>query len=251
MPSESNPATPNSLGEIDIHLINEGRHEQLWDALGAHVSAEGTHFAVWAPNAQEVQVAGEFNDWTGAAHAMTRLGSSGVWETFVPGVGSGAHYAYMVRGADGEWRAKADPMARFAEVPPATSSRTWASTYAWGDQAWQESRSERQRIDRPMSIYEVHLGSWRRGRSYRDLADELVGYVSDLGFTHVELMPVMQHPFGGSWGGSMDGWPSINQANQLRVGSATPGFALSADVVLTTCASSPDVIFRDGFDGGA
>ena len=206
MPNESHTVSAHGLGEIDIHLINEGRHEQLGDALGAHVSAEGTHFAVWAPNAQEVQVAGEFNDWTGAAHTMTRLGTSGVWEIFVPGVGSGAHYAYMVRGADGEWRAKADPMARFAEVPPATSSRTWASEYEWGDQAWQESKGERQRIDRPMSVYEVHLASWRRGRSYRDLADELVGYVSDLGFTHVELMPVMQHPFGGSWGYHVTGY---------------------------------------------
>ena len=206
----SRPELPAHLGEIDLHLINEGRHEQLWEALGARERVEngvaGVAFAVWAPNAQEVQVAGDFNDWTGAAHALTPLASSGVWEIFVPGVGTGAHYVFMIRGADGVWRAKADPLARWAEVPPATSSRVWSSSYAWGDQAWQQSRAERQRADRPMSVYEVHLGSWRRGRSYRDLAEELVGYVADLGFTHVELMPVMQHPFGGSWGYHVTGY---------------------------------------------
>jgi len=209
-PSSPTSSAPAHLGELDLHLINEGRHEQLWQVLGARVTEDdgvaGTAFAVWAPNAQEVQVAGDFNDWTGAQHTMQRLGDSGVWEVFAPGVGSGAHYAFMVRGADGEWRAKADPMARYAEVPPATSSMVWDSAYSWGDQAWQESRAARQGVDAPMSVYEVHLGSWRRGLSYRDLAEELVGYVADLGFTHVELMPVMQHPYGGSWGYHVTGY---------------------------------------------
>ena len=197
-----------TLGEIDLHLINEGRHERLWDVLGAHVRVydsvagpvSGTSFAVWAPNAKGVRLKGDFNSWDGREHPMRSLGVSGVWELFVPGVGSGSHYKYVVLGADDQWREKADPMAFATEVPPATSSTVFESSYTWGDDAWQTARRDGGAHAKPMSTYEVHLASWRRGRSYADLAEELVDYVTETGFTHVELMPVMQHPFGGSWG---------------------------------------------------
>ena len=197
-----------TLGEIDLHLINEGRHEQLWTVLGAHVhtydaptgAVTGTAFAVWAPHAKGVRIKGDFNSWDGREHPMRQLGVSGVWELFVPDVGSGAHYKFVVLGADDEWREKADPMAFHAEVPPATSSVVFESTYTWNDDAWMAERASGAAHEKPMSTYEVHLASWRRGRSYAELADELVPYLQETGFTHVELMPVMQHPFGGSWG---------------------------------------------------
>jgi 1,4-alpha-glucan branching enzyme len=199
-----------SIGELDQHLFNEGRHEQLWQALGARVrhyeGVDGTAFTVWAPHARGVRVEGDFNSWDGREHPMRSLGSSGIWELFVPGVAAGARYKYVILGADGQWQERADPMAASAEVPPATSSVVWESSYTWGDRAWIDARAEREALAAPMSIYEVHLGSWRRGRTYRELAEELVGYVADLGFTHVELMPVMQHPFGGSWGYHVTGY---------------------------------------------
>jgi 1,4-alpha-glucan branching enzyme len=197
-----------TLGEMDLHLIQEGRHEQLWQVLGAHErtfpSAQGeirgTSFAVWAPNARGIRVAGDFNSWNDIGHPMRSLGSSGVWELFVPRIGSGTRYKFNICGDDGVWRAKADPMAQYAETAPATASVVFASTYSWDDEDWMSRRAERTPQDTAMSIYEVHLGSWRRGKGYRDLAEELVGYVRDLGFTHVEFLPVMEHPFGGSWG---------------------------------------------------
>ncbi len=196
-----------TVGEMDLHLINEGRHEQLWDVLGAHVRTydapggpiTGTSFAVWAPHAKGVQLKADFNGWDGRAHPMRQLGVSGVWEIFIPGVGTGTAYKYAVLGADDVWRDKADPLAARTEVPPKTASVVHDSSYAWSDQDWIDKRSGNAH-EQPMSIYEVHLGSWRRDRSYRDLADELVDYVKDLGFTHVELLPVQEHPFGGSWG---------------------------------------------------
>jgi 1,4-alpha-glucan branching enzyme len=208
-----------TLGEIDQHLIGEGRHEALWRVLGAHVhryegwgdapDVTGTAFAVWAPRARAVRVKADFNDWDGREHPMRRLGSSGVWELFVPDVGSGTRYKYQILGVDGVWREKADPMAAYAEVPPLTASIVHDSAYRWGDQEWLDRRaaeSGRGHTDRPMAIYEVHLASWRRDRAYPQLADELVSYVKDLGFTHVEFMPVMQHPFGGSWGYHVTGY---------------------------------------------
>jgi 1,4-alpha-glucan branching enzyme len=203
---------PAGLGELDIHLINEGRHEQLWDVLGSHVryaeggAVLGTHFAVWAPSAMEVQVAGSFNDWDGALARMEQVGSSGVWEIFVPDVDSGAQYKYRIRGADGVWRDKSDPMAFHTQVPPETASVVFESSYTWGDDEWMEERASAPRPDqRPMSVYEVHLGSWRRHQdgsplSYEELAEQLTAYVEEMGFTHVEFLPVMEHPFGGSWG---------------------------------------------------
>ncbi|GAB3424844.1 1,4-alpha-glucan-branching protein [Flindersiella endophytica] len=197
-----------TLGEIDLHLIGEGRHEQLWAALGAHTrrystasgEVTGTSFAVWAPNARGVRVAGDFNYWNGQGHPMRSMGGSGVWELFVPDVGDGACYRFQILGRDGVWRDKADPMAFRAETPPATGSVVFTSAHEWNDSEWMEARPGRQPHAEPMSVYEVHLGSWRQGRSYRDLADELVPYVRAAGFTHVELMPVMEHPFGPSWG---------------------------------------------------
>jgi 1,4-alpha-glucan branching enzyme len=197
-----------TLGEVDLHLIAEGRHEELWTVLGAHVrrydglagEVVGTSFAVWAPNAAGVRVVGDFNHWDGRAHPMRTLGSSGVWELFVPDVGEGTHYKYEVLGRDGVWRQKADPLAQRTERPPATASVVTTSTYEWGDRSWLDDRAARDALTSPMSIYEVHLGSWRQGLDYRSLAEELVGYVQDIGFTHVELLPVAEHPFGGSWG---------------------------------------------------
>ncbi|MDQ6936082.1 MAG: alpha-amylase family glycosyl hydrolase, partial [Actinomycetota bacterium] len=197
-----------TLGEVDLHLINEGRHEQLWQVLGAHVrhypsptgDVDGTSFAVWAPHARGVRLEGDFNQWDGREHPMRQLGSSGVWELFLPGVAPGARYKFLVLGADDQWREKADPMAFHTQVPPATSSVVYESRHTWTDQAWMAVRASRRPDRRPMSVYEVHLGSWRRGLSYDELADQLASYVIDMGFTHVELLPVMEHPYGGSWG---------------------------------------------------
>jgi 1,4-alpha-glucan branching enzyme len=195
---------PPTLGEVDQHLIGEGRHHRLWERLGAHPmtleGVAGTAFAVWAPNARSVRVVGDFNGWDGRLHPMRVLGSSGVWELFVPGIGPGAKYKYELLGADGGLVLKADPLAFGTERPPATASVVTVSDYRWGDEEWMAGRGERQRPDSRISVYEVHLGSWRRGLSYRQLAEELPDYVADLGFTHVELMPVAEHPFAGSWG---------------------------------------------------
>ncbi len=197
-----------TLGDIDMHLIAEGRHEQLWDVLGAHVrsyetpggTVAGTSFAVWAPNARGVRIAGDFNWWDGVALPMRALGSTGVWELFVPGVGSGAHYKLHVLGADDRWREKADPFAFATEVPPGWASVVFESTHEWQDSEWLAARSRTRWDAAPMSIYEVHLASWRQGRSYAQLAQELVDYVVEQGFTHVEFLPLAEHPFGGSWG---------------------------------------------------
>ncbi|NCT90676.1 1,4-alpha-glucan branching protein GlgB [Cellulomonas sp. APG4] len=197
-----------TLGEVDLHLISEGRHEELWKVLGANLRSypgtlgevQGTSFAVWAPNARAVRVVGDFNHWQGSAHAMRSLGSTGVWELFVPDVGAGARYKFEILTRDGSWRQKADPLARGTEVPPATASVVVDSHHTWGDDEWLRARAARDPHHGPMSVYEVHLGSWRPGLGYRELADELTQYVTELGFTHVELLPVAEHPFGGSWG---------------------------------------------------
>ncbi|RDH13791.1 1,4-alpha-glucan branching protein GlgB [Tsukamurella pulmonis] len=197
-----------TIGELDQHLISEGRHERLWDVLGAHLRSyttpggevTGTSFAVWAPNAHGVTVIGDFEYWAGESYPMRTLGSSGVWEVFVPGVPDGAAYKYRIFTAAGGTVEKADPMARRTEVPPATASIVTHSTHQWRDAAWIAERAKQVPTDRPMSTYEVHLGSWRQGLSYLDLAHELADYVTETGFTHIELLPVAEHPFGGSWG---------------------------------------------------
>ena len=197
-----------TLGEMDVYLLGEGRHERLWEVLGSHVrryetprgTVEGVSFAVWAPNARGVKVTGDFDYWQARAYPMRSLGSSGVWEIFIPGVQVGSRYKFHVLGADGEWREKSDPLAFQTEVPPANASIVTESRHDWADDEWMTGRAQGGWHERPMSIYEVHAGSWRQGLTYRELADELVDYAVGAGFTHLEFMPLAEHPFGGSWG---------------------------------------------------
>ena len=190
-----------TLGELDLHLIGEGRHEKLWKVLGAQPRGTGVGFAVWAPSAQGVQVVGDFAGWGPYdGWPMRSLGSSGVWELYIPNAHVGTRYKYKILGRDGVWREHADPLAQHTEVPPATASVVFESSHEWGDEAWMRERATKQWHQEPMSAYEVHLGSWRPGLSYVELATQLVEYVVDAGFTHVELMPVMEHPYGPSWG---------------------------------------------------
>ncbi|MEV6435885.1 1,4-alpha-glucan branching enzyme [Streptomyces anulatus] len=199
-----------AIGELDLHLIGEGRHEELWRALGAepmeHQGVAGTRFTLWAPNARGVRITGDFNYWDGTGFPMRSLGSTGVWELFLPGVGEGALYKYDICRPDGSHTVRADPMARRTEVPPATASIVTASHHAWQDADWMAHRGDRPVHEAPFSVYEVHLSSWRPGLTYRQLAEQLPAYVKDLGFTHVELMPVSEHPFGGSWGYQVTGF---------------------------------------------
>jgi 1,4-alpha-glucan branching enzyme len=206
-----------TLGDLDIHLAMEGRHEELYERLGAHVreidGAVGTAFAVWAPNARSVSVVGDFNSWDGRLNPMRTLGSSGIWELFIPGVGDGQKYKYEIRAQDGRLRIKADPVAFATEVPPANASVIHDYRHEWSDDEWLQQRAQKDWLREPVSIYEVHLASWRRNPlednrplNYLELADELADYANDLGFTHVELMPVMEHPFSGSWGYQVTGY---------------------------------------------
>jgi 1,4-alpha-glucan branching enzyme len=197
-----------TLGEMDLHLFNEGRHERLWEILGAHPrtfttpdgEVDGVSFAVWAPNAKGVSLIGEFNRWDGNEAQLRVLGSSGVWELFWPGFSVGGLYKFRVHGADGVITDRADPFAFAAEVPPQTASKVTTSDYVWRDEEWMTRRAKKNPVFEPMSTYEVHLASWRPGLSYRQLASELTEYVVSQGFTHVEMLPVAEHPFGGSWG---------------------------------------------------
>ena len=208
-----------TVGELDLHLIGEGRHRDLWRVLGAHCriheDVAGTSFAVWAPNAASVRVVGDFNAWDGRIHPMRSLGSSGTWEIFLPGVGHGAYYKFEILTRDGYLTLKADPLAFATDVPPGTASIVTRSMYQWSDHDLATRSKGRAKPDQnrgdwlaqPISIYEVHLASWKRRPtdanrclSYRELAADLPDYVAGMGFTHVELMPVAEHPFGGSWG---------------------------------------------------
>ena len=202
----------SALGELDLHLIGEGSHHQLYERLGAHPrergDAVGVEFAVWAPNARRVSVVGDFNDWDGRRHVMRRHPSAGIWDIFVPGAAVGARYKFEILDTGGALLPlKADPFAFLCEQPPATASVVFSSEFDWSDGDWMAARAQSLAFDRPVSIYEVHAGSWRRRPHegdrwlrYTELADELVEYVAAAGFTHVELMPVSEHPFGGSWG---------------------------------------------------
>lgn len=196
----------SSLGELDLYLIAEGRHEQLWKALGAQVKRDGsgallgTAFSVWAPNAQAVSLIGDHNYWDRNSHQMHRIGSSGIWEIFVADIGAGTKYKFAVCGIDGRWVDHADPMARATEIPPLTASVVEESTYQWNDGNWIEQRSNFQSWRSAVSVYEVHLGSWKIGLTYVELATELVAYIQQQGFTHVEFLPVTEHPYGPSWG---------------------------------------------------
>lgn len=195
-----------TLGSLDLHLISEGRHERLWDVLGANLKSyaselgeiTGTAFAVWAPNAEGVSVVGDFCGWNAAQYPMRSLGSTGIWEVFIPGVGAGERYKFAIQTKDGHRIDKADPMARRTLAPPETASVIEESTYEWKDADWIDSRSTDLNV--PMSVYEVHVGSWKQGSNYNNLREELIPYLQEHGYTHVELMPVAEHPFGGSWG---------------------------------------------------
>ena len=200
------------LGEVDIYLFNEGTHYDIHKKLGAHVKVigdvPGVHFAVWAPSAQRVSVVGDFNNWDGRVHQMRKLVPSGVWEIFLPGVHEGAHYKFEIRGAHGDVFLKTDPYAFFAQHGVETGCMVFdLGRYQWNDEEWMQTRPRIDSYNSPMSIYEVHIGSWQRipedgnrPLSYRELGDRLIPYVKEMGFTHIELMPVMEHPFDGSWG---------------------------------------------------
>jgi 1,4-alpha-glucan branching enzyme len=206
------------MGDVDLHLHGEGNHLRLWERLGSRLmtidGVAGAYFAVWAPNAGRVSVVGDWNRWDGRAHPMRVLFPNGIWELFIPGVEPGSPYKYEIRSrAHGTVFLKTDPCARYFEVPPATAAVVWdPDRYEWRDQEWMARRADAAGwMERPMSVYEVHLGSWRhhpdgRPYSYRDLARELVEYVAGMGFTHIELMPVLEHPFTGSWGYQVTGF---------------------------------------------
>ena len=206
------------LTDQDLYLFNEGSHTRLYGKLGAHLHTEdgvpGTHFAVWAPGARQVFVMGDFNGWNKQRHPLQVRGQSGIWEIFIPGVGHGAHYKYHIISRYQSYRVdKADPFGFFHEVPPQTASIVWNLDYRWHDQEWMEGRRDRQQLSSPISIYEVHLGSWRRmpeekyrSLYYRELAEPLARYVREIGFTHVEFMPLTEHPFFGSWGYQTTGY---------------------------------------------
>ncbi|HUG54914.1 MAG TPA: 1,4-alpha-glucan branching enzyme, partial [Vicinamibacteria bacterium] len=200
------------FGEQDLHLFNEGTHGRVYRRLGAHLAKvdgkDGVAFAVWAPNARTVSVIGDFNGWSKDGHELRPLAGSGIWHGFVPGLGRGTVYKYHVRSrVTGHEVDKADPYAFHAETPPRTGSVVWDLDYQWSDGDWMRERKGGQTLGSPMSIYEVHFGSWRRlpgegnrSLSYREAAPLLADYVHHMGFTHVEFLPLMEHPFYGSWG---------------------------------------------------
>ena len=212
------------LSDHDLYLFNEGSHFRLDEKFGAHAlranNVDGTYFAVWAPNAERVSVFGNFNDWNISSHPLRSRGDSGIWEGFYQGIGRGDLYKYHIDSHINGYRVdKTDPFSIFNEVPPKTASIVWDLNYTWNDQEWIDRRPERNGLDKPMAIYEIHLGSWRRrpeegnrSLSYRELAEELPQYLSQLGFTHVEFLPIMDHPFFGSWGYQTTGYfaPSGN-----------------------------------------
>jgi 1,4-alpha-glucan branching enzyme len=222
-----------TLGELDLHLIGEGRHERIYELLGSHPREHegiaGAAFAVWAPSARAVSVVGDFNSWDGRLHAMRSLGSSGVWELFLPDAAPGARYKYEILTQARELLLKADPYAQETERPPQTASVIHRRRHVWApaEEEWLARRRDSPPWERPVSIYEVHLGSWRRDPaaperplSYLELADELGAYAADMGFTHVELLPVMAHPFEGSWGYQVTGYyaptPRYGSPDELR-----------------------------------
>jgi 1,4-alpha-glucan branching enzyme len=225
MIQKKSPSAPVSieqtslLTDLDIFLFKEGSHSRLYEKLGAHVvrsgETDGVHFAVWAPNAERVSVVGEFNRWDSQSHPLrARHDSSGIWEGFVPGVSHGSSYKYHIESRYHGYRVdKGDPFAFYWEAPPATASRIWDLSYQWQDGEWMQRRHAANALAAPMSIYEVHLGSWRRvpeagnrSLTYREMAEPLAQYVGEMGFTHVELMPVTEHPFYGSWGYQTTGY---------------------------------------------
>jgi len=199
------------IGDLDLHLVGEGRHERVYEKLGAHVTDDGVAFAVWAPNATKVSVVGEWNDWDGRADPLTQRGVSGIWDGVVADAREGQLYRYELTTREGWLLLKSDPYAFATEKPPGNASRIFRARHEWSDDAWLDRRAKAEPHAEPVSIYEVHLGSWRRTPdgeplSYADLADQLGAYATDLGFTHVELLPVMEHPYSGSWGYQVTGY---------------------------------------------
>jgi 1,4-alpha-glucan branching enzyme len=196
----------SNLGELDFYLISEGRHERLWEALGAHVKRDetgallGTAFSVWAPNAQAVSLVSDHNYWDRNTHPMVRIGSTGIWEVFIPDLGPNTCYKFAICTAHGRWVDHADPMARATEHPPHTASVVTESNYSWSDGEWLNKRRQFQPWRSPVSVYEVHAGSWRPGLSYAQMAEELTTYVKEQNFTHVEFLPITEHPYAPSWG---------------------------------------------------
>ncbi len=201
---------PPTLGEMDLYLLGEGSDQRIYEKLGAHVTnisgVSGTRFAVWAPNASRVSVVGEFNNWDGRCHVMRLHPGNGIWEIFVPAADAGMRYKLEINDSKGRLLPlKSDPYGKFHEAPPGNASIIYASDYQWSDSSWMAERHAAPRLDQPISIYEIHPGSWRRHEDgtylgWRELADQLVGYVSEMGFTHIELLPISEHPFDGSWG---------------------------------------------------
>ncbi len=200
------------LSELDLHLFNEGNHDQIYDRLGAHITTQegisGVHFAVWAPNAKSISVVGNFNGWKPQQHPLSKIGDSGIWAIFVPGLNQGELYKYHVTDFHGHIVLKSDPYGFFSELPPRNASVVFdINQYQWNDQDWLQRRKEINHAEAPISVYELHLGSWRQDSqrengwmNYRDLAPQIVEYCQQLGFTHIELMPISEHPYTGSWG---------------------------------------------------
>ena len=199
-----------TVGDIDLYLFGEGRHEQMWSVFGSHYrpheGVAGTSFSVWAPHAVAARVVGDFNSWHGVGHSMRRLDENGVWELFVPGLEPGSTYKFELLTQSHEWVTRADPMARYTEVPPATGSKVGKTEYEWTDAAWLAERASKDPHNSPLSVYEMHVGSWRPGLDYREIADQLIEHMQATGFTHVEFMPLAEHPFGGSWGYQVTGY---------------------------------------------
>jgi len=201
---------PSLLGDLDLYLMGQGSHRDIFRKLGAHptssLGVKGTFFVIWAPNASRVSVIGEFNHWDGRCNVMRLHPANGLWEIFIPGIGQGEYYKFELLDKQGELLPlKSDPMGQFHEAPPGNASVVYQSHYKWQDADWTADKSPVPKMTQAVSIYEVHLGSWRRGEdnrflTYKELADDLVAYVQQMNFTHVELMPVTEHPFDGSWG---------------------------------------------------
>lgn len=209
------PKNNNYPGDYDRYLFHQGRHYESYEFLGSHITEEngtkGVRFTVWAPNAEEISVIGDFNDWNKQSNPMKKIKDSGIWTTFIEGAENKMHYKYWIRGYRGVVRVKTDPYARRQETPPKTASQIYeAEEYKWNDKKWLKKRKNSNHLKEPLSIYEMHLGSWKQDdgelMNYRDIADELVPYINEMGFTHVELMPLTEYPFPGSWGYQTTGY---------------------------------------------
>ena len=221
-----------TLTEHDVYLFREGTHSHLFGKLGCNAGADGkTHFAVWAPNARSVSVIGDFNGWDAGAHALSpRWDGSGIWEASVGSAAAGAAYKFRIVAADQSVHEKGDPFAFCWEEPPRTASRVWQLDYDWNDAQWMQERAARNALTAPIAIYEFHLGSWRRDQDgrylgYRGIAEPLIEHITKLGFTHVEIMPITEHPFYGSWGYQTTGYfaPTARYGTPQDIGDALAG----------------------------